>query len=86
MLQSGIPTTRHERQREYRSGHDFQERSFARAPDDEIELRNKPMTYQISNVDLSAVFVSIREKRRCRDIQYVYAREPGDNDKTPASS
>lgn len=51
----------HKRQREYWSNHDFQERSFA-CSGDEIELRNKPMTYQISNVDLSAVSVSIGKR------------------------
>lgn len=74
----------HERQREYRSGHDFQERPFARS-DVKIELRNKPMTHQISNVDLSAVSVSVRERSDDVAIFSIHA-EPGDNDKTSASS
>lgn len=41
------------RDREYRSSYDFQERLFARLNSrDEIELRNKLMTHQISSVDL----------------------------------
>lgn len=43
------------------------------------------MTYQISNVDLSVVSVSIRERSDDVAIFSMYA-EPGDNDKTPASS
>jgi len=80
-LQSGIPTTRDSANIDL---NDFQERSFARS-DDEIELRNKLMTYQISNVDLSAISVSTRKRSNDIAIFSTYA-ESGDNDKTPASS
>lgn len=66
MLQSGIPTTRDSANIDPTTI----SKSVRSRSDDEIELRNKQMTYQISNVDLSAVSVSIRKRRRCRDIQY----------------
>lgn len=47
-------------------------------------MRNKPMTYQISNVDLSAVSVSIRKRSDDVAILSIHT-EHRDNDKTSAS-
>lgn len=52
----------YKRQRKYRSNHVRQERSFARSNSyDDIKLRNKSMTYQICNDDLSDS-VNIRKR------------------------
>lgn len=82
VLQSGIPAARDNANIDPTT---ISKSAGSRASDDEIELRNKPMTYQISNVDLSAVSVSIRERSDDVAIFSIHA-EPRDNDKTSASS